>query len=243
MNLREDEMGFNLSEVLKELWNGIGIILLSAAVVGLLSVLGTKLFTAPRYVSTTKMYVLAQQDTSTLTNGDLQVSTLLTQDYVELIKSRQVTENVIAKLGLNLNHEALLGKISVSAYAETRIITIYVNDTDPYQACKIANTIREVAAEHIQDVMNMEAVNTVETANVPETPVSPEIGKSAATGGIMGAVIAIAIILFVFFSNDTVKTSEDVERYLQLSTLGVIPVDKNEKSMKKRGKMKGRRKR
>ena len=59
----------------------------------------------------------------------------------------------------------------------------------------------------------------------------------------MGAVIAIAIILFVFFSNDTVKTSEDVERYLQLSTLGVIPVDKNEKSMKKRGKMKGRRKR
>ena len=108
MNLREDEMGFNLSEVLKELWNGIGIILLSAAVVGLLSVLGTKLFTAPRYVSTTKMYVLAQQDTSTLTNGDLQVSTLLTQDYVELIKSRQVTENVIAKLGLNLNHEALL---------------------------------------------------------------------------------------------------------------------------------------
>ena len=56
-------------------------------------------------------------------------------------------------------------------------------------------------------------------------------------------MIAIAIILFVFFSNDTVKTSEDVERYLQLSTLGVIPVDKNEKSMKKRGKMKGRRKR
>lgn len=242
MNLREDEIGFNLSEVLKELWKSIGIILLSAAVMGLLSVLGSKLFTAPRYVSSTKMYVLAQQDTNTLTNGDLQVSTLLTQDYVELIKSRQVTETVIAKLGLNLSHEALLGKISVSAYTDTRIITIYVSDTDPYQACKIANTIREVAADHIQGVMNTEAVNTVETANVPEVSVSPEIGKSAVTGAITGAVIAIAIILILFFSNDTVKTSEDVERYLQLSTLGVIPVDKNEKSMKKRRKMKARRK-
>lgn len=242
MNLREDEMGFNLSEVLKELWNGLGIIILSAAVMGLLAVLGTKLFTVPRYVSNTKMYVLAQQDTNTLTNGDLQVSTLLTQDYVELIKSRQVTETVIARLGLDLSHEALLGKISVNAYADTRIITIYVSDTDPYQAYEIANTLREVAADHIQHVMNTEAVNTVETANVPEAPVGQEIGRSAVTGGIMGAAIAIAIILIIFFSNDTVKTSEDVERYLQLSTLGIIPVDKNEKNTKKRRKMKARRK-
>lgn len=49
-------------------------------------------------------------------------------------------------------------------------------------------------------------------------------------------MIAVAIILIRFIMNDTIQTAEDVERYLQLSTLGTIPLlqtDKRRKNVRK----------
>lgn len=96
------------------------------------------------------MYVLAKQNNDTLTSADMQTSTLLTKDYAEMIQSRTVTEAVIAQLGLDMTHEQLVKKISVSNTIRYRIITISVLDKDPYMARDIANAVRDTAAEHIK---------------------------------------------------------------------------------------------
>ena len=96
------------------------------------------------------MYVLSKQDNNTLTQQDMQTSLSLTKDYAELIKSRTVTEGVIAQLNLDLTHEELLKKMAVDSATDTRILSITVTDADPYEACKIANAIRDVAANHIK---------------------------------------------------------------------------------------------
>ena len=54
-------------------------------------------------------------------------------------------------------------------------------------------------------------------------------------------MIAVAIILIRFIMNDTIQTAEDVERYLQLSTLGTIPLLQTDKKKKKRVKKHKRR--
>ena len=64
-------------------------------------------------------------------------------------------------------------------------------------------------------------------------------------GGVLGAVIAAVIVIIIYMTNDTIRTSDDIERYLGLSTLGTIPlaagekksarVRKNGKQMKNRG--------
>ena len=51
--------------------------------------------------------------------------------------------------------------------------------------------------------------------------------------GLIGVVLAGAVILFRYMLNDTVKTAEDVEKYLGLSTLGTIPVTKSATGRKK----------
>ena len=91
--------------------------------------------------------------------------------------------------------------------------------------------------------MDVDAVNVVETANIPNEPASPSLVKNGILGGVLGVVLSVIIILAVYLSNDTVKTPEDVERYLQLSVLGNIPLmDKEKKSKKqKRGKSKKHR--
>lgn len=228
------EVEIDLGEIFHVLLGRLGIIILSGIVLGLISIVGTMLFIDPQYESTTKIVVLSKQDNNTLTNQDMQTSTLLTKDYAELIKSRTVTEGVIAELNLDLEHKDLLEKISVENQTDTRIVAISVRDEDPYMASQIANAIRDVASVHIQEVMDVDAVNVVETANIPNEPASPSLVKNGILGGVLGVVLSVIIILAVYLSNDTVKTPEDVERYLQLSVLGNIPLMDKEKNPKNR---------
>ena len=242
-----DEIEIDVLELFHVLLDKIWVIILAGAVAALAVVAATILFITPQYQSTTKMYVLSKQDSNTLTSQDMQTSLSLTKDYAELIKSRTVTEGVITQLNLDMTHEQLLSKMTVDSATDTRILSISVRDADPYVACEIANAIRDVAANHIKNVMDIDAVNVAETANIPENKISPSIKKNGLVGGVAGVAIAIAIILITYLSNDTIKTQEDVERYLGLSTLGTIPMseadrkNKNKKKHKKQKRSKGRR--
>ena len=105
----QDEIEIDLLELLRVLWSKIGYVILAALALGLLMVLVSKVFMKPQYESTTIMYVLSKQDSSsTVTSGDLQASSLLTKDYAELIQSPQVVETVIAQLNLDLTYEEFL---------------------------------------------------------------------------------------------------------------------------------------
>ena len=137
------------------------------------------------------MYVLSKQNSDTLTNQDMQTSLSLTKDYAELIKSRTVTEGVITQLGLELTHKQFLRKMSVDSTTDTRILSITVSDEDPYEACEIANAVRDVAANHIKNVMDIDAVNVVETANIPDGKSSPSLKKNGALGGLLGVFLAV----------------------------------------------------
>ena len=222
-----DEVEIDLGEVFHLLLSKLGVIILSGIVFCLAAVMGTMLLITPKYESTTKIVVLSKQDSSTLT-----------KDYAELIKSRTVTEGVIAQLKLDMTHEELLKKLSVDTPTDTRVVSITVTDTDPYTAAQIANAVRDIASKHIQQVIDIKAVNVVETANIPDEPSSPSVPKNGVIGGLLGILLAAAVVLIVYLTNDTVKTPEDVEKYLGLSVLGTIPysskMGKKSKKKKKR---------
>lgn len=245
-NLQDNtDIEIDVLELFHVLLNKFWIILLAGIIAGLAFIGGTILFITPQYESTTKMYVLSKQDNNTLTQQDMQTSLSLTKDYTELIKSRTVTEGVIAQLNLDLTHEELLKKMAVDSATDTRILSITVTDADPYEACKIANAIRDVASNHIKNVMDIDAVNVVETANIPDQKASPSITKNGIIGGFLGVLLSVVIILIAYISNDTVKTQEDVEKYLGLSVLGTIPLTetdrKKKKKKQKQKKARGRR--
>ena len=233
-----DEIEIDVSEIFHVLLSKFWAILLAGIIAALAVIAATLLFITPQYESTTKMYVLSKQDSNTLTSQDMQTSLSLTKDYAELIKSRTVTEGVITQLNLDMTHEELLKKMTVDSATDTRILSISVRDADPYVACEIANAIRDVAANHIKNVMDIDAVNVVESANIPDHKVSPSIAKNGLIGGALGVIVAVAIVLITYISNDTIKTQEDVERYLGLSTLGTIPMSEDERKKKKRKKQK-----
>lgn len=233
-----DEIEIDLLEVFSILLSKLWLILSAGLFMALVCFAVSKFLLTPTYESTTKIYILNKTDNSSVTYSDVQMGTQLTKDYAELINSRYVLEEVIQKLSLPMEYKQLLGKVSVTTPSDTRIVSITVTDTDPVQAMNIANCIREAASDHIQNVMDIEAVNVVETANMPTEKAGPSVMKWTLIGGMLGVLILCAIILVQYLLDDTIKSSEDVEKYLGLSTLALIPVSEDASTGKKKKKRK-----
>ena len=214
----------NVGELIFVLLRKWWIILLCGIVAATAFLVGTKLFITPKYQSVTKIFVLSQQEGNYLTTTDIQLSSYLTKDYAELIKSRTVAQEVIKRLELNMSPDALMSQVSVQTKSDTRIVTIIVQNEDPELARELANVIREVSAKQIVDVMGVEAVNMVDEANLPTAPASPNLRNNMLLGAAWGCLIAIAFILLRYLLDDTIKSEEDVERYLELNVLAAIPV-------------------
>ena len=238
-NQREyDEIEIDLLEVFQVLMSRIWLILSAGLFCALVCLALSKFVMTPTYESTTKIYILNKTDSTSVTYSDVQMGTQLTKDYAELISSRYVLEEVIQKLALDMEYQELLEMVSVTTPSDTRIVAITVTDTDPVQAMNIANCIREAASDHIQNVMDIEAVNVVETANMPTEKAGPSVMKWTLIGGILGVFILCAVILIQYLLDDTLKSSEDVEKYLGLSTLALIPIASDDTQAKQKKKKK-----
>lgn len=240
-NRREnDEIEIDLLEVFQILLGRIWLILGVGLFCALVCFMVSAFILVPKYESTTKIYILNKTDDASVTYSDVQMGTQLTKDYAELINSRYVLEEVIQKQGLAMEYRDLLKKVHVETPTDTRIVSITVEDTVPAQAMHTANCIREVASSHIQNVMDIEAVNVVENANMPTEKASPSIAKWTLAGGIIGVLLMCILALAGYLLDDTIKSSEDVEKYLGLSTLSLIPVTSGTEKTGKKKKKKNR---
>ncbi|WP_321010553.1 YveK family protein [Eisenbergiella sp.] len=231
-----DEIEIDLWEICLVLVHNLALIVSIGIMAALGTFLVTQILVTPIYESTTKIYILNKQENNAVTYSDIQLGTQLTKDYAELIQSRFVLEEVVQGMGLDLSYEEMKKKVEVTTPTDTRILAITVNDADPVRAMQLANAIREAAAVHIMNVMDIQAVNVSETANMPMKKASPSVLKNTFIGGALGVFLMIAIVLVRFLMDDTVKTPEDVEKYLQLSTLAVIPLNEGETEAKKKKK-------
>ncbi len=229
--VQSEEIEIDLVELIGLIINKLWIIVICAGLAGAIAFVLSEYVITPQYISTTKMYIINRQSNETLTYSDLQTGTQLTKDYQELVTSRPVLEEVRKELSLTMDNKALKSKITVSVPTDTRIVTITVQDSSPELAQAIADAIRNSASSHISAVMNTEAVNVVEYADLPLDPSSPKIVKNTVIGGAIGAFISMAFIIIIYIMDDTVKNPDDVEHYLKVSVLGSIPYEEeNEES-------------
>jgi capsular polysaccharide biosynthesis protein len=241
-----DVIEIDIKEIFFVLLHKIWIILL-ATLIGASSagVISTYLI-QPIYTSMSSVYVINRQDETKMTLSDLQTGTQLTKDYMILVKSRPVTEQVISNLNLDMTSDQLAGLIQVNTPEDTRILEIIVKHQDPSLAKQLADAVAEISSERMVSVMEMEKVNIIEEGNLPRYPSSPNVRKNTILGGLLGLGLSSIIIVLIYLLNDNIRTSEDIEKYLGITTLGILPLEEQHtrKKNKKEGKIKpSRRKR
>lgn len=211
--------------LVKTLWRRKFLIVVTAFVMAIVALGYSTFIIKPNYTSTTRIYVVNRQanENSTLTNQDLQAGTYLVKDYKEIILSQDVLAKVIDDLKLNVQPSALAKKINVTVPTDTRIVSIAVSNGDAKEAARIANSLRQVAAEKIIAVTKVADVTTLEEAEVPNSPSSPNIRRNTLIGFLAGGVLISVVILVVEVLDDRVKKPEDVEEALGITLLGVVP--------------------
>ena len=221
----QEKFEIDVFQLVKVLWKRKFLIVLAALVAGLAAFAYSSFVIKPQYASTTRIYVVNrnQADKPGLTNQDLQAGAYLVKDYREIILSQDVLEKVVADQNLTIDAKTLGKKVSVTVPADTRIVSISVRDGNPEEASRIANALREVAAQKIISVTRVSDVTTLEEARPATSPSSPNIRRNTMIATIAGVGFVTIIVLLVELLDDRVKRPEDIEEVMHISLLGVIP--------------------
>lgn len=238
-----EEIQIDLKEIfyviLHKLWIIIIFGIIGAVALGCVNIY----LITPLYTSTTKIYVINRQDETKTTASDLASGTQLTQDYMILVTSYPVLEHVLKNTQVDMTPDELSSLISIINPEGTRILEISVTDTEPERAKLLADSIAVASAEQLVKIMEIEKVNIVEYGRVPLSPTGQNIVRSFIVGGALGAVLASIIIIAVHMLNDNIRSSDDIEHHLGITTLGMLPLEEglDKKSHRRKNKKNKRR--
>ncbi|CEX57559.1 capsular polysaccharide biosynthesis protein Cap5A [Streptococcus pneumoniae] len=221
----QNTIEIDVFQLFKTLWQRKLMILLVALVTSAGAFAYSTFIVKPEYTSTTRIYVVNrnQGDKPGLTNQDLQAGTYLVKDYREIILSQDALEKVATNLKLDMPAKTLASKVQVAVPADTRIVSISVKDKQPEEASRIANSLREVAAEKIVAVTRVSDVTTLEEARPATTPSSPNVRRNSLFGFLGGAVVTVIAVLLIELLDTRVKRPEDIEDVLKIPLLGLVP--------------------
>lgn len=222
MNYDNDEIEIDLWEVLMAWKRKWWAILLAAVVCGGLTGAFSKFVITPQYTSQAMLYILSKETTLT-SLADLQIGSQLTQDYKIIVTSRPVLEDVISQFDLNLEYKEMVKRIEIENPNNTRILTIAVQDPDPYLAKNLADAVAKTASEYIGDLMEMVPPKIIEQGVVATEKTSPSNGRNALIGAVIGMVLVCGALVLQVIMNDTIRTEEDVAKYLGLTVLALVP--------------------
>lgn len=227
----------DLLELFYVLKKKILLILMAALIGGCVAGVYTQFFMTPVYSSMSSILVLSKETTLT-SLADLQLGASLTSDYTVLIKSTPVLEQVIENLNLDTTVEELKNQISINNPTDTRILEITVQDTDAGMAKKVVDEIANVSSDYIGDKMEVVPPKVIEVGKIATVRTSPSVKKNIMLGFLLGFVACAGIIVVYAVMDDTIKTEEDIEKYLGVSVLAKVPDRKdyiNTKKNKGRG--------
>ena len=238
----QDEIRIDLVELLYEFRRKWWILLLSLVIGGGVGFLGSKFLLIPKYTSTATLYVLSK-DTTLTSLADLQIGSQLTNDYKVVVTSRPILQKVIDGMELDWRYQKLKKMVSIDNPTGTRILEISITDTDPVRTCQLTNSLAKAASDYIADIMEMTPPKFIEEAIVAEKPISPHVTKNAmlAAAGCLFLVCAVITVRMVM--DDTIQGEDDIERYLGVPVLGLIPEKSGASGTASRGDRKTSRKR
>lgn len=204
--------------LLKRIW-----IIVAVAVISACAVAGyTYVKTEPTYTSTSTMLVLTKETTLT-SLADLQIGSQLTKDYMVLITSRPVLEQVIENLELKASYKQLKSQISITNPEDTRILNISVTMNNAKTAKAVVDELAVVSKQFIGDMMEVNPPKIIEEGEVNVFKVGPSITRNAMIGFLLGALLVCVIVIVIELLNDSIQTDEDVERYLGIPVLADVP--------------------
>lgn len=207
---------------------------LVCALVGAIIMVVQAASAVPVYSATAKLYIVGSQG-ATINVSDLQLGSMLTMDYEEVFRTWEVHEMVRSQLGVDYTYSQLQSMIHISNPEDTRILYITARHSNAQMAADIANAYASAARTFILQTMDAEEPNLFSVALVPSVASVVSKASNAVKGFMLGAVLAVGVIVLLFVLDDRPRTPEHIQQAADIPTLAVIPsISKKELTAQKR---------
>ena len=222
---RDNKAEIYLIDILYLIRQHLLLLLLIMALFGALGYLSTRYLITPVYTATSSMYVVSASGNAILDLSDLNLGTNLASDYVQLAQSRTLLERVLDETGEELSLETLQRMFTVRNVSSTRILEFSVTSPDPRQATRLANAFLNQAIRYLPEVMGVHNNDptAVDPAVVPELPANLHYKSYIALSAMFGFILVLGVLIIRFMLNDTFDSEEDIEKYLGITPMAMIP--------------------
>ncbi len=144
---------------------------------------------------------------------------------VKLFKTNMITSRIVSDLKLDVPADKLIRRISTEHQDGTQIIDVSIKWDDRYEASMILDKLISVFTEEADRIFPMH--NIYELDRVP-----PKLFETLDVKLYYGAAFAAGLLMSLFIvliaetTDNTLKTEEDIEKYLDLPVIGTIPLYK-----------------
>lgn len=230
----------DLKEFVMLFWDRKVSIILITIIFMLIGIIYSVGFVTPKYTSSTTLLLATSESsnskTNTITTSDITLNSKLVSTYSELVKSKNVTRQVISNLGIDETEDELRNSITVSSVKDTELIKISVTDKNATNAYNIANEIAKVFTQKVSEIYNINNVQVLDQAEVSSVPSNINHTKDVIMFTFVGLFVAIVFVLVANMLDTTIKSSEEVEKLCNVPVIASIPLYSFEIAKNKGGK-------
>ncbi|MBC2397107.1 YveK family protein [Clostridium tetanomorphum] len=221
----EEEITLDLRDFFRIMRKRGKLIVLITLICTLISGVLSFFVLSPTYEAKTSIIIgKLQTEEGKINNNDVVMYQNLVKTYAEIAKLDRVTDSAIKKLGGNYTRKQLQNMITVTPQQGTQILLIKAENKDAKDAARVADAVSKSFVEESKIVYPTGGnITIMDNAKVPEKPVKPKKALNVAIAFFIGLMVSVGLAFVLEYMDSTIKTEDDVERYLGLPIVGIIP--------------------
>ncbi|WP_210127908.1 MULTISPECIES: Wzz/FepE/Etk N-terminal domain-containing protein [unclassified Staphylococcus] len=216
------ESTLDLTKILRILKNNLKLLIILPLVCLLISAIVTLFFLDEEYQATTQVLVNQKESDSQMMAQEVQSNIQLVNTYSEIVKSPRILDKVSKELNRKYSASELSSMLTVTNQAESQLLNIDVVSKSGKDSEKVANKLAEVFSDEVPDIMNVDNVSILSTADDTTKQVAPKTMINLVMGIVIGLIIALIIIFIKEIFDKRIKSETDVENELEIPVLGSI---------------------
>ena len=217
----------NIIEIINLLIKRIWLLIIMALIGAVIAYMYTDFFVIPRYETEGKLYVNCETEASEVEDsasaGKLNSNYRLAQTYVELLRGRTFLDGVSADVNKKYSGDQIKAMLTISPINETELLQIKVEGTNADDITDILNSILERSRDELIRIVKAGSVEIVDYAELPKSPISPNVTQNTVIGAILGLLISAAAVIALGIFDTHIKTPEQIKNVYDEPLLGEIP--------------------
>ena len=181
-------------------------------------------FVAPMYEASVMLVVNTRDEQVTvITSDQINSARQLVNTYAVILTNDSLLEELIEHFELDSDIPKLKNRISAEAVNQTQVMRMIVRDRSPDMALQLLEFIMERAPGLLIETVKAGSVEIVSPPRANYDPVSPNIYRYTAVGALAGVFATLAFVFIKKALINTIVSDDDVNKYLDLPVLGVVP--------------------